>query len=557
MEYRKLPKTGFTIVELVIAVVVIGILATLTTLGLSRYQQQARDEQRHSKLVTIAEALEKYYDKNGEYPSCQTLLGDPAIVVGPNGPLSGVNVDALKTPRADSSTTNSISCSDITTSSSDQIGYIGDSSSSCQSSSCLKYILQYRSDADGTIKTISSRHSGDINTSGNVALSTGPVTYTSAVINWKTIQNANGYALQRDTTSSFNSANLKTIAIDQELTTYQFTDMSPGTTEYFRMRPLSSTGTGAWSNTIAQTPSPLPVLSLTNTQNTPGQVTESWNSLSNIKDYTIQRADDSGFTTDLNSANQTTTSKIYSDTPVAVIQYYRVRANVTNSAGTNFNGPWGTINYTTYVPTPTSPSVTATLSGTTSTGTSGTATCTQTASVRYAIRESHKANSGAADTWTTQTAWSTTPPSQSVPALQGNRHQFQAIAACIFSGVYSSSVYGTAGAAPVRAINQPAAPTWPSGVSKTWKDSTPGQYMWYGTYCPDSTWANQTWYHSHAWPSATPIDYYHVFGFNDYWYLGGSSAQNVFYEARYTCISSYAAESAWSPLSADNITVNP
>ena len=57
---------GFTLVEVLVVVVIIAILATIVTLGLNGYMAQGRDSQRSSDLTTVSEALEKYYDMNGE-----------------------------------------------------------------------------------------------------------------------------------------------------------------------------------------------------------------------------------------------------------------------------------------------------------------------------------------------------------------------------------------------------------------------------------------------------------------------------------------------------------
>jgi prepilin-type N-terminal cleavage/methylation domain-containing protein len=61
-------KAGFTIVELAVAVVIIAILAVIATFSLTKVQEESRDAKRASQATVISEALEKYYDKNGEYP---------------------------------------------------------------------------------------------------------------------------------------------------------------------------------------------------------------------------------------------------------------------------------------------------------------------------------------------------------------------------------------------------------------------------------------------------------------------------------------------------------
>lgn len=58
---------GFTIVELLIVIVVIGILAAITIVAYNGVQQRARDAQRKSDLATIAKSLELYNIDKGNY----------------------------------------------------------------------------------------------------------------------------------------------------------------------------------------------------------------------------------------------------------------------------------------------------------------------------------------------------------------------------------------------------------------------------------------------------------------------------------------------------------
>ena len=68
-------QAGFTIVELLIVIVVIGILASITIVAYNGIQQRGRDAQRRSDVATIAKALELYYLDNGAYPPTPCALG--------------------------------------------------------------------------------------------------------------------------------------------------------------------------------------------------------------------------------------------------------------------------------------------------------------------------------------------------------------------------------------------------------------------------------------------------------------------------------------------------
>lgn len=82
---------GFTIVELLIVIVVIGILAALVLNAFGNVQAKARDTQRQTDVRSLATALEVYYNNNGQYPST-VILGTAA------GQLSGVDAGAILAP---------------------------------------------------------------------------------------------------------------------------------------------------------------------------------------------------------------------------------------------------------------------------------------------------------------------------------------------------------------------------------------------------------------------------------------------------------------------------
>lgn len=59
---------GFTIVELLIVVVIIGILAAITIVSFNGVQVRARDAARIQKIKDISKAIELYKVDNGSYP---------------------------------------------------------------------------------------------------------------------------------------------------------------------------------------------------------------------------------------------------------------------------------------------------------------------------------------------------------------------------------------------------------------------------------------------------------------------------------------------------------
>jgi general secretion pathway protein G len=76
------PEAGFTLVELLVVLAIIGLIAALVAPQVLRYLGAARVETTQAQLKNIGSALELYYLDSGKYPS--SGIGLNALVAAPN-----------------------------------------------------------------------------------------------------------------------------------------------------------------------------------------------------------------------------------------------------------------------------------------------------------------------------------------------------------------------------------------------------------------------------------------------------------------------------------------
>ncbi len=67
--YKQKTQQGFTLLELLIVIAIIGILAGVISVSVSSARVKARDAKRMGDIRQTITALEQYYIKNGTYPT--------------------------------------------------------------------------------------------------------------------------------------------------------------------------------------------------------------------------------------------------------------------------------------------------------------------------------------------------------------------------------------------------------------------------------------------------------------------------------------------------------
>ncbi len=90
---RKTNQKGFTIIELLVVIVIIGILVALALPQLFAAQARGRDTDRKNDLKNISQQLETYYNDEGEYPDALADLVDDYLAEVPTGPKAGETYD--------------------------------------------------------------------------------------------------------------------------------------------------------------------------------------------------------------------------------------------------------------------------------------------------------------------------------------------------------------------------------------------------------------------------------------------------------------------------------
>lgn len=331
---------GFTIIEIVVVIVVVGILVALTAIGMSHRQSIARDAQRESSAQVIAESLETYFQEKGEYPPCPALTDTGANVT--TTVLRGLNSSVLVAPQDTTGATNSIKCTDLTAlSQPDFFAYIGDATPNCQTGdACLFFTLKYKQEASNSIGVIRSRHNVSIATSGTPTLTATANGFTTATVSWTAIKNSTSYTLQRATNSAFtqNVVNTTVVGVNTSVS-----GLSYDTTYYFRVRAHSDAGEGQWSATksISTWNLATPTISASTVSST--SFRGSWGAISRATGYVAQcSSNGTTWSTGCETNVITPTSFTFTGASQGVRYYVRVKAVAVNG-GTTFSSNWSNV----------------------------------------------------------------------------------------------------------------------------------------------------------------------------------------------------------------------
>lgn len=159
-------REGFTLIEMMVVITVIGILASMVLYGLSRAQAAARDASRQQIMTGIQVALERYYgDFQAYHPVpfpgpgggndfCGLIL---TLITPPTNYLSALPVDPLT--KTDLCTTGGNQCCSSS-------GCGASSQASCTSGAWYGYLSSGGSSPQSYTLTL-KKESGGVNTFAN------------------------------------------------------------------------------------------------------------------------------------------------------------------------------------------------------------------------------------------------------------------------------------------------------------------------------------------------------------------------------------------------------
>lgn len=478
-------RRGFTMIEIMVTISVIGILASIVTISIAGSLKSARDYQRSSRIAVISESLEKYYLQNGEYPACAELTAEPDTVS--SNVLKGISIDALAVPGAGRGA-NSITCLPAAVNT-----YQYDSDGT-------KYTLFYVKEVDNQIASVKSRYSQAL--LPGTLVSYDGLGNTQVNLKWTAVKEAGNYRIQRATDSAFTTGLSDVFSNDLSMLN---SELATGTTYYFRVMAKAMNASSEWSDpvtavttTVSPPTSGAPIVAV----NTVGSTTTwSWNAATcgpgTTARYQYRYTIDSGYDSTWSiptvptatSISMLTQNEGYAYTMAVKSQCY------TSMASSTFSDP-GSADYTRPMTASTAPVVAVSYSNPNVVATITPIICGTGMAAQYGIRS--RTNDG---TWSAYGAWSaSTTASQA--ASQGSKYGYQAQSRCqnavnttaTATGLESTYIHpiSTPGATVVGVSTSGATTTWTWGAVSCAAGTTNYQYRYTITGGYDSGWVNPT-----------------------------------------------------------------
>ncbi len=334
---KKIPSrsTGFTIIELLIVVVVVGILSALVIVGYTGIVNRARVATVTADLRQTSSQLNnlRQVSGTGTYP-------DP---LGENDISTSTDAEVFYTAYNDQDPTD-FCFTEV----------LGD---------VVMHVTRDGVILDGYCEDHVPEGLPDAPAIATMSDSQSQITVT-----WEAVEVATSYRLEYATSSDFTGlTDIEAITG----TSQAVTGLSAGTTYYFRLYAINGVGDSLPSETVEETtqsaaPAGAPTISAT--VNSPSQITVNWTTVAGAATYKLERSTSSSFTSPTMVTGLTGNSTAVSGLSAGIRYYFRayaVNGSNVDSAASNV------INATTTINAPDSPTVAASIPGSARSASSG------------------------------------------------------------------------------------------------------------------------------------------------------------------------------------------
>jgi prepilin-type N-terminal cleavage/methylation domain-containing protein len=304
---------GFTIVELLVVIVVIGILATITIVAYRGVTQKATEVAITADLKNVLTKFKLFQVENSSYPTNEgdpnnkTHISDCATAIPATGNLclKLSNGNTYGAYYVDNTVTPNTFCLTVKS-----------------TNNTKKYITQDGVPTNGVCSfAFASTLVANSPTRSQISLSWGAVT------------GATSYTIQRDTSSSFASPPVTEYTGSGTSTTSA--GLLSSTTYYYRINAVVDGDTSSWSTPAASatTTAFAGPTGLAVTSKTIDSISLSWGAVTGATGYMLQRSSTSDFASHVDISTGSSTTVAASTGLAAGTYYYRV--NVTDAGGTS------------------------------------------------------------------------------------------------------------------------------------------------------------------------------------------------------------------------------
>ena len=297
---------AFTIVELLVVIVVIGVLASISLVAYTGISKKATEASVVADLTNTVKQFKMFQVENSGYPATIDCAQSNSIT-NKCIKLSGGNT--LGVFYVDNTSSSQIFCLTI------------------KNGNNIKKNITH----DGIISDGACTYPFPSIVATN---SPAPTRYTIS-LSWNAISGASSYTLQRATDSGF-TTNLTTLTAPAPTdTSAMSTGLTPSTTYYYRMNVTINGDTSNWSSLANANTAAFPApTGLAVTSKTASSISLSWSAVSGATGYKLQRSSTSDFSSNTEISTAAGTTSYTSTNLIAGTTYY-YRVNATDAGGSS------------------------------------------------------------------------------------------------------------------------------------------------------------------------------------------------------------------------------